>query len=428
MWFLTPMLFELMGAGFTKSEANAHYELRFPRITKIHSPTDRPWTCGLGSRSLQRLANMALGLEETGNTCAEDVVDRIWGDEGNNGASEEEKKQERVEKWVKALGGKQVRQGNVLMGQGCTKLSIAKSVEDIPGNAAGEQGCPSDWEGVTGDELEISDTESRDFEGGTKRTRTQGEDGEQGDQQDLRAIETVWKRPRLATPGLCSISRTKEPISCLDSNGSGPESGLNSIASLEGIPDNPVTPTHTEPSTPRSSPPQLIQPLFSGATQKESHGIARSCASASNLDPHLLLADAFIYVAHRSAPHPASLVPASHRVFSQEALLAGIDWTGVRRRRRALEAHIPTNQTNKTAGIRRGIAIVDYERDDSRLIIDWAQSLGELVHPPYLSRHLDKTTLCIVAPKVKAKYSYDSGHSTDGLEIDVLCVVTPYSG
>ncbi|KAG8737596.1 hypothetical protein FRC12_017080 [Ceratobasidium sp. 428] len=427
MWFLTPMLFELMGAGFTKLEEIGHYELRFPRITKIHSPTDRPWMCGLGKRSLQRLANVSLGLEGTEVECAEELVDRIWGDEGNSGVSKEEKRKERIEKWMKVLGGKKLREEAIVKAQSGADTTVAQSVGYTLDDAADALGCPSDWEGTTGDELELSDTELREDEGGNKRTRIHEDTGRE-EREGLRATEVSWKRPRLASPGSPSILRTDGARPSLGNLASSLEPMPNFDAGLEEIPNNPLTPTHTEPSIPSSSPSRLISSPSRVIQVQRSQSVQLYTSSPENSaclpDPRLLLADAFVYVAHRSAPHPTSLVPASHRVFSQEALLAGLDWTGEKRkRRRALGTHIPTNQVNKMAGIRKGVVIVDYKRDDTQAIVNWVQSLGALVHAPHLNQHMGKTMLCVVAPKEKHSHDYDC--SMDRLELDVLSIVTP---
>ncbi|KAG8745643.1 hypothetical protein FRC10_007340 [Ceratobasidium sp. 414] len=394
MWLLTPMLFELMGAGFTKSEATGHYELRFPRITKIHSPTDRPWTCGLGMRSLQRLAKMAVGLVDgAGNASAEEVVDRIWGEE-EGGSGREERRRGRVERWVKALGGKQVQE-NAVGSRSDTNVLVSQSARYTTYDVADELGCPSDWEDITEDELEMSDME---FEGGSKRTRTREEARGQNDQGDILVTEAPRKRPRLVTPGPPSMLGIGKPVSCLGEIDPGTGLVCSSKASPEDIPDKTMAPTHTEPSTPHLSPPKFIHSLTFEVIREEHSGIVQSCVSTPDcphrsLDPSLLLADAFIYVAHRSAPHPTILMPASRRVFSQDALLAGLDWTGARRKRRALGTHIPTNQTNQATRIRKGMVIVDHERDDTPAIVNWAQSLGTQIHPSHLRRHVGEAAL-----------------------------------
>ncbi|KAJ6621297.1 hypothetical protein B0H10DRAFT_2017849 [Mycena sp. CBHHK59/15] len=45
-----PLLGELFGAGFTKSPGSRHYELRFPRITKVFRPSERSWVDGCVGR------------------------------------------------------------------------------------------------------------------------------------------------------------------------------------------------------------------------------------------------------------------------------------------------------------------------------------------------------------------------------------------
>lgn len=44
--FETPMLFEVMGAGFQKLPQSQTYELRWPRVQKVYSAEQRPWTAG----------------------------------------------------------------------------------------------------------------------------------------------------------------------------------------------------------------------------------------------------------------------------------------------------------------------------------------------------------------------------------------------
>ncbi|KAG9097062.1 hypothetical protein FS749_007122 [Ceratobasidium sp. UAMH 11750] len=268
----------------------------------------------------------------------------------------------------------------------------------------------------------MSDIELQEFERGTKRTRIQEEAGDQDDQGDIQTTEAPWKRPRLTTLSSPSTLEIGEPAPYPGDIDPGTEPVCDSGASLEDITDNPITPTPTEVSTPRSSPPQPVHNL----TSEERPTVVQSCASTPDclhcsIDPSSLLADAFIYVAHRSAPHPTNLMPAARRVFSQDALLAGLDWTGAKRKRRALVTHIPTNQVNQMTRIRKGMVVVDYRRDDTQAIVNWAQSLGTPVHPSHLGKYAGATMLCVVAPK--AKYPYNSKYSMEGLELEVLCVV-----
>jgi hypothetical protein len=379
-------------------------------------------------RSLQRIAKEAVGFEEgVGPASAEDVVDRIWGEGGSGGG--EDKREERVERWVRALGGRLAQKIN----SGDQKPKVtqvqAPSVE-MDAEMVGELDGPSDWEGMTGDELEMSDLEVQ--EETAKRTRLR-EEGEDPDEQEEGG--TTWKRPRLATPGppstrgwsTLSPELLDDRFSQLDDVGLGAGVVWGSNTSLdETIPEDPITPTHTGPPTPDSVSPHISQPLPFNLGRTGSPELFQSCVSvldelSRSLDPSLLLADAFIYVAHRSAPRPSGLVPLSHRVFSQDALLAGLDWTGAKRKRRALGMCTPTNQASSAKRIHKGVVIVDHKRNDTQVVVDWARSLGTPIRLPQLSKHSGKTMLYVVAPR--AKHIYDSNYSMEGLELDVLCVV-----
>ncbi|KJA15564.1 hypothetical protein HYPSUDRAFT_101902, partial [Hypholoma sublateritium FD-334 SS-4] len=59
----TPLLVELFGAGFTKAAHSQHYELRFPRITKIHRPNERSWTESMSLAELNVIAFECVGRE-----------------------------------------------------------------------------------------------------------------------------------------------------------------------------------------------------------------------------------------------------------------------------------------------------------------------------------------------------------------------------
>ncbi|KAI0761805.1 hypothetical protein BD413DRAFT_646329 [Trametes elegans] len=58
-----PLLAELFGAGFTKAPGSLVYELRFPRIAKVHRPSDRPWIDGTTLSELQQIARTAVGRD-----------------------------------------------------------------------------------------------------------------------------------------------------------------------------------------------------------------------------------------------------------------------------------------------------------------------------------------------------------------------------
>ncbi|TFK32795.1 hypothetical protein BDQ12DRAFT_691997 [Crucibulum laeve] len=60
-----PLLAELFGAGFTKAPGSMHYELRFPRISKIYRVKERPWTEGVHLASLHDIACESIGRERS---------------------------------------------------------------------------------------------------------------------------------------------------------------------------------------------------------------------------------------------------------------------------------------------------------------------------------------------------------------------------
>ncbi|EJD40837.1 hypothetical protein AURDEDRAFT_170030 [Auricularia subglabra TFB-10046 SS5] len=68
-----PFLAEVMGAGFTKARGGNNYELRFPRILKVHRPFDRRWTEGVNIEEYQGLARCAVGRERKGKHVDDDV-------------------------------------------------------------------------------------------------------------------------------------------------------------------------------------------------------------------------------------------------------------------------------------------------------------------------------------------------------------------
>ncbi|KAF8603783.1 hypothetical protein BDV93DRAFT_544423, partial [Ceratobasidium sp. AG-I] len=450
--FRTPLLFELMGAGFTKSESSRHYELRFPRITKVHSPTDRAWTSGLGARSLQRLAREAIGLSTSGGgDSAEEVVDRIWGDDedvsggGGGGGTREE----RAEKWARALGGHRIKQKpeSALVRKAAEKQDPAR--ESPAGKASesvvyldemlGEEDAKSDIGSGVGDEdgLEGSDVGPRmdilESEAGVGKVRKRDED-------TLENQEKVdsWKRRRLdASKSSPTHDKPRNPLTLVgnlsaDFSPPGGNDTVEVVRISSAILDVPPKDSASappalinRPTAERSSSSILSQALFaslniSGPPKSSQLPDRRGLLK----NPALLLADAFIYIAHRSAPRPSSLVLSTRRVFSPDALLAGLDWTGVKRKRRALDAHTSTNQEGSASKTLRGVVIVDRELEDFQMVVEWAKSLGTVVRHSWVDERV-RTALYVVAPRTM--YSYSSDYSMDGLGMDVLCVVLPPS-
>ncbi|KAK8849569.1 hypothetical protein IAR55_004904 [Kwoniella newhampshirensis] len=61
--FVQPMCAEVMGAGFQRLPGSYLYELRWPRLQKVHAPYDRSWTEALNAQSLVRTAHQSLGYD-----------------------------------------------------------------------------------------------------------------------------------------------------------------------------------------------------------------------------------------------------------------------------------------------------------------------------------------------------------------------------
>ncbi|KAI1796725.1 hypothetical protein LXA43DRAFT_571479 [Ganoderma leucocontextum] len=61
-----PFLAELFGAGFSKAPGSMVYELRFPRISKVYRPSDRPWMDGMCLSEYQQIARVAVGRDRPG--------------------------------------------------------------------------------------------------------------------------------------------------------------------------------------------------------------------------------------------------------------------------------------------------------------------------------------------------------------------------
>ncbi|KAH9443616.1 hypothetical protein Pst134EA_032526 [Puccinia striiformis f. sp. tritici] len=57
--FKEPLVFELMGSGFTKGSRIKEYELRWPRITKLHGVEERHWTTAVDLEEHNEMAKRA---------------------------------------------------------------------------------------------------------------------------------------------------------------------------------------------------------------------------------------------------------------------------------------------------------------------------------------------------------------------------------
>lgn len=399
-------------------------------------------------RSLQRLAKEAIGLSTGGGeVSAEEVADRIWGDGGGAGVSEGGTREERVEKWVQALGGHGKKKKLVLVPASGVAERQKLRAENPKGNdidsvvyldeMLGEEDGKSDIGSGVGDEGKFEENEvelGMDLlQTGTgvgtarKRDEDELENREKGDslkrlRSDTPSSSPTHDRPR-NTLALVRNSSADFPPS---SGNYVVDAACASSTVMDAPPKDPISPAlANRPAAERSSSSLLSQSLFTSLNLLGSPNSSQLPDRRGLLkNPGLLLADAFIYIAHRSAPRPSSLDLSTRRVFSPDALLAGLDWTGVKRKRRALDAHTSTNQERKIAGTLRGVVIVDRELEDLQMIVEWAKSLGTVVRHSWVDERV-RTALYVVAPRTM--YSYSSNYSMDGLGMDVMCVVLPPS-
>ncbi|KAI0091748.1 hypothetical protein BDY19DRAFT_991426 [Irpex rosettiformis] len=129
----TPLLAELYGAGFTKAPGRTFYELRFPRLSKIHRPSERSWRPHtLSHTAMQMIARESVGRDKSTKD-VEDWCDELWGKPRRLGVCESPKRREREEDWVERLevidGVSRVKKRKVEKELGETEDTTAKVVD-----------------------------------------------------------------------------------------------------------------------------------------------------------------------------------------------------------------------------------------------------------------------------------------------------------
>ncbi|KAJ3556675.1 hypothetical protein NM688_g1893 [Phlebia brevispora] len=95
----TPLLVEILGANFTKAPHSMYYTLRFPRIQKVHRPSERSWRDGLSLQELQRVARVAVGKDRPGKV-EDDWCTELWGGIASPSVRAPERCRERKEEWL----------------------------------------------------------------------------------------------------------------------------------------------------------------------------------------------------------------------------------------------------------------------------------------------------------------------------------------
>ncbi|KAJ6591764.1 hypothetical protein DFH09DRAFT_1137908 [Mycena vulgaris] len=97
-----PLLAELFGAGFTKSPRSRHYELRFPRITKIFRTNERSWQDAITLQDLHKVARDCVGRDRS-NKDVDDWCNHVWGKPVSPGITGALKRKAVADEWEEKL-------------------------------------------------------------------------------------------------------------------------------------------------------------------------------------------------------------------------------------------------------------------------------------------------------------------------------------
>ncbi|KAL1746782.1 hypothetical protein HDZ31DRAFT_12942, partial [Schizophyllum fasciatum] len=99
--FCEPLLAEVYGAGFDVPRGSRHYALRFPRISKVYSVTDR---LASACTTLDELTDLAYAV--VGRKSTKDEIDELWhrmNDNPQGNASGKRKRGPDEDEWVELL-------------------------------------------------------------------------------------------------------------------------------------------------------------------------------------------------------------------------------------------------------------------------------------------------------------------------------------
>jgi DNA ligase 4 len=99
----SPLLVEVFGAGFTKSEGGRHYELRFPRLTKYHRPTERSWRDCVRTDEFHKIARRAVGRDRKDKDIDDSIIN-MFGKLASPGAKDIRKRDTEASNWEARLG------------------------------------------------------------------------------------------------------------------------------------------------------------------------------------------------------------------------------------------------------------------------------------------------------------------------------------
>ncbi|THH19263.1 hypothetical protein EW146_g1886 [Bondarzewia mesenterica] len=102
MMLHTPLLVEVYGASFTKENGSNYYELRWPRVTKVHRASERSWREGITFQRFQQIAYECVG-RDSADKDVEDEVRSLWGKPTSATARCPVKRTHTIKVWVDNL-------------------------------------------------------------------------------------------------------------------------------------------------------------------------------------------------------------------------------------------------------------------------------------------------------------------------------------
>ncbi|KAI0065581.1 hypothetical protein BV25DRAFT_1851055 [Artomyces pyxidatus] len=94
-----PLLAEMYGAGFTKARSSEFYELRWPRLAKIHRPIERGWRESMSLQEVQRIAHEVVGRDSVDKDI-EDCIRGIWGKPIREGIRSATRRRTALATWI----------------------------------------------------------------------------------------------------------------------------------------------------------------------------------------------------------------------------------------------------------------------------------------------------------------------------------------
>ncbi|TFY72020.1 hypothetical protein EVG20_g1000 [Dentipellis fragilis] len=94
-----PVLADVFGAGFTKADNSKYYELRWPRISKLHRAGERDWKDAVTLQEVQDIAHEVVGRKSSLKE-AEEEIHELWANSTLLSVSSPKETTDLVAKWV----------------------------------------------------------------------------------------------------------------------------------------------------------------------------------------------------------------------------------------------------------------------------------------------------------------------------------------